>query len=130
MALVCQNLDPQVRGWKALERLKAFPPGLNPLYKRMINQVCNSEGAGLCKSVLAVISAVYRPITLYEMEVIIDMPDSDSGCHEDLTEIVGLCGSFLTLKERTIFLIHQSAKDFLFKQAIYRIFPSSIEAIH
>ena len=115
---------------KNLERMRAFPPALNPLHERMIDQVCNPEDAGLCKGVLVVISAVYQLITLDEIEVFVDMPDSDSGCHENLKEIVALCCSFLTLKDRTIFFIHQPAKDYLLKQAVDRIFPSRIEAIH
>ena len=37
---------------------------------------------------------------------------------------------FLTLRDRTISFVHQSAKDFLLKQARGEIFPSGIEDIH
>jgi len=45
------------------------------------------------------------------------MPDGVAGEHEALMEIIGYCRSFLTLRERTIFFVHQSAKDFLIDKA-------------
>jgi len=44
--------------------------------------------------------------------------------------MIGLCGSFLTLRERTISFVHQSANDFLLEQARDETFPSGIEEIH
>jgi hypothetical protein len=129
VALVCQELA-NISGWNAQKRLTAFPPGLDALYRRMMDQICNSEDAELCKRILAVVSAVFRPVTLDELESFVDMPDGVSGNYEDLAEIIGLCGSFLTLRERTISFVHQSAKDFLLEKASKEIFPSGIEDIH
>ncbi|KAF2429981.1 hypothetical protein EJ08DRAFT_670710 [Tothia fuscella] len=129
VALVCQELS-KISGWKAQQKLVAFPPGLNALYKRMMTQIEDSEDVELCKRILAVVSAVYRPLTLCELESFVDMPDGVSGTFEALSEIIGLCGSFLTLRERTISFVHQSAKDFLVEQTYNEIFPSGIEYIH
>lgn len=57
-------------------------------------------------------STVYRPITLSELSSLIEMPDYDYD-NEALSEIITVCGSFLTLRENTITFVHQSAKDFL-----------------
>jgi len=129
VALVCQELS-NISGWKAQKKLTAFPPGLDALYRRMIDQIRDSEDSELCKRMLAVVSTVYRPVTLDELASFVDMPDDVSNDYEALSEIVGLCGSFLTLRERSISFVHQSAKDFLFKEACYDIFPSGIEDIH
>ncbi|KAK4118487.1 WD40 repeat-like protein [Parathielavia appendiculata] len=129
VALVCQELA-TTPGWKAQKKLAVFPPGLDALYGRMMDQICQSEDAVLCKDILAIISVVYQPITLDELTALVDALDDISGNYEDLTEIVGLCGSFLTLRERTISFVHQSARDFLLKQACDVIFPSRIEGIH
>ncbi len=59
-----------------------------------------------------------------------DTPDRIAGNSKALTEIVGLCGSFLTLRERTISFVHQSAKDFLLQQARGEIFPSGVDDVH
>ncbi|KAK4153208.1 hypothetical protein C8A00DRAFT_43834 [Chaetomidium leptoderma] len=129
VALVCQELA-TAPGWKAQKKLAAFPPGLNAFYRRMMDQICNSEDAVLCKDILAIVSVVYRPITLDELTALVDALDGVSGDYEALAEIVGLCGSFLTLHKRTISFVHQSAKDFLLKQAHDEIFPSGIEDTH
>ncbi|KAL2137696.1 hypothetical protein VTI28DRAFT_8520 [Corynascus sepedonium] len=112
------------------ESLKTFPPGLDELYRRMIGQICNSRHAKLLRQILAVVSVVYRPVTLDELHSLVDTPYHASGDDRALKEIVGLCGSFLTLRARTISFIHQSAKDFLLKQARDEIFPSGMEDVH
>ena len=129
VALVCQELS-KTSGWKAQQKLTAFPPRLDALYSRMMEQIKNSEDAELCKRILAIVSAVYRPLTLCELESLVDMPDEVAGEYEALSEIIGLCGSFLTLRERTISFIHQSAKDFLIEKTYNEIFPFGIEHIH
>jgi hypothetical protein len=132
VALVCQNLT-NIPERKVQKKLSAFPPGLNALYQRIMDQIYNlkdSKDADLCKSILAVISAVRRPITLDKLIVFVDMPGEISLDYEVLAEIIGLCGSFLTLRDHTIFFIHQSAKDFLLGEAAPQIFPSGIEDIH
>jgi hypothetical protein len=126
VALVCQQLThPNVRKHHTLTKLHAFPPGLNNLYRRMIGQIRDSEDAELCKRILAVVSVVYRPVTLDKLETFVDMPTSAS-----LTEIIELCGSFLTLRDRTISFVHQSAKDYLLEQAFDEIFPLGKEEAH
>jgi hypothetical protein len=75
----------------------AFPPRLDALYRRIIDQIRESEEAELCKSILAVVSAVYRPITLDKLPAFIDLPNGVTSEYEALSEIIGLCGSFLTL---------------------------------
>jgi hypothetical protein len=129
VALVCQQLA-NISGWEAEEMLTTFPPGLDALYRRMMDQIYNSRHAKLLQRILAVVSVVYRPITLDELPALVDTPNRVSGNGKALAEIVGLCGPFLTLRERTIYFVHQSAKDFLLKQARDEIFPSGIEEVH
>ena len=129
VALVCQELS-NVSGWKAPQKLIAFPPGLDALYRRMLDQIRESEEVVLCKSILAVVSAVYRPVTLNELTSLVEMPYSVAGDYEALSEIIGLCGSFLTLREHTISFVHQSAKGFLIEKAYNEIYPSGIERMH
>jgi hypothetical protein len=95
VALVCQDLAKTSR-WNTLLKLTAFPPGLDALYKRIIDQICGSEDAGLCNRILAVVSAVYQLVTLDKLTSFVDMPDGVSD-DESLTKVIGLCGSFLTL---------------------------------
>ncbi|KAH7363989.1 hypothetical protein BKA65DRAFT_127019 [Rhexocercosporidium sp. MPI-PUGE-AT-0058] len=116
VALVCQELS-NLSGWKAIQKLKALPPGLDALYQRMMDQIKASEDSELCMNVLAVVSTVYRPITIDELVTLVKMPNGVDGEYEALAEIIGYCRSFLAIRERTIFFVHQSAKDFLIGKA-------------
>ena len=129
VALVCQEMS-NVSGWTAKQEWTAFPPGLNSLYRRMMDQITDLKNADLCKRILAIISTVYRPITLDELTAFVDMPDGVTSDSKALFEIIGLCGSFLTLQGRTISFVHQSAKDFLLAKASSKIFPSGKEETH
>ena len=121
-------------GWKATKKVTAFPPELNPFYRRMMDQIRGVEDAEdgeLCTQILAVVSAVYRPVLLNELPLLIDLPDGvASDDYKALSDIVGLCGSFLTLREHTISFVHQSAKDFLIKEAQNEIYPCGVESVH
>ena len=41
-----------------------------------------------------------------------------------------MCGSFLTIRDDKVYIIHQSAKDFLSKEASHNFFPRGIGDIH
>ena len=129
VALLYENLK-NIPRWKTFAKLKEFPPGLNLLYQRMLEQICKSDDANLCKQILAIVSAVYQPITFIEITSFIETFNDTANDYESLVSIIGLCGSFLTLRKDTISFVHQSAKDFLVKEASKGIFPSSIADIH
>ncbi|KAJ5414868.1 hypothetical protein N7509_000202 [Penicillium cosmopolitanum] len=128
VALVCQNLE-KIRT-NVIKKLKSFPPGLEALYGRMIGQVRESEDAELCKEILAIMSTIFRPITLHELTSLIELPDDDYDDVVSLEEIIAICGSFLTVRGHTIVFVHQSAKEFLLKEALSEILPRGIEAEH
>jgi N-terminal domain of NWD NACHT-NTPase/NACHT domain len=129
VALVYENLQ-KVKPWNVLTRLNQFPPGLDPLYGRMMEQINNSDDANLCKRILASIAIIYRPVTLKELTSLVDLPESLSHNLKLLAEIIGLCGSFLTIREGTIYFVHQSAKDYLFTKVVDTIFPSGLGVAH
>ncbi|KAF1810848.1 beta transducin-like protein HET-D2Y [Eremomyces bilateralis CBS 781.70] len=129
VALVCQELA-NASEWEAEEMALAFPPGLDLLYKRMLDQIYSSRYAKLCKSILAIVLTVRRPITLDELVCFVNMLNRVAGKYEALSEIIGLCGSFLNIREHTIYLVHQSAKDFLAHKQRNEIHPSGIEDTH
>ncbi|KAF2678922.1 HET-domain-containing protein [Lentithecium fluviatile CBS 122367] len=129
VALVCQNLEATPR-WEASRSLAKFPPGLDSLYERMMEQICKSDNADLCKRILASVAIVLRPITLKELTSLFEMPEDVSDDPKSLREMVGLCGSFLTIEGDTVYFVHQSAKDFLFAKALNKIFPFGTEEVH
>ncbi|KAK1998249.1 hypothetical protein LX36DRAFT_719328 [Colletotrichum falcatum] len=134
VALVCERLaHSEVQQRHTLEILKMFPPGLEPLYGRMIKDISRSIDANLCKEILAIVSVVYRPVTLQELLCVVESPNLFGNNLEDLKEVIRSCGSFLTLREGTIYFVHQSAKDFLLNKAYSafdQIFPDGIAHQH
>jgi hypothetical protein len=68
VAAVCKQLKETTR-WNTVANLnkKTFPPGLDPLHKRMIRQIYKSDDAEICKHILSFVPIVYRPITLAEL---------------------------------------------------------------
>ncbi|CAG8888278.1 unnamed protein product [Penicillium egyptiacum] len=128
-ALVCKNLA-RVPARNVRKKLENFPSGLDELYQRMLNQISESDDAEFCKHLLDITTTVYRPVTLDELASFIDLPEDVAGDYETLKEIIESCGSFLTLRERKISLVHQSAKDFLLQKASAKIFLGHAENIH
>jgi hypothetical protein len=128
VALVCQDLQATAKR-NVLKKLSSFPPGLDALYERMMRQISNSDDVELCKHVLATVALAYRPITLGELVTLAE-PLEDMADETEVREIIGLCGSFLTLREDTVYFVHQSARDFLFAKAFDEVFPDGIEDGH
>jgi hypothetical protein len=95
-----------------------------------MKQIRNSNYADLCNRILASIAVVYRPVTLTELTSLIDVLEDMSDDIESLQEIVGFCGSFLTVRKDAIYFVHQSAKDYLLAKAFNEIFPFGKEGIH
>jgi hypothetical protein len=96
----------------------------------MVEQVRGSQEIEIYERILRVVIAVYRPITLEELPALVDIPDGVSNDNEFLTEVIGGCGSFLILRERDIFFVHQSAKDFLLETPLNETLVRGIEAKH
>jgi hypothetical protein len=121
VALVLQELETVDRR-NTLKRVEAFPSGLGPLYRQMMDQVTKSDDADLYRRILSIVAVVYRPITLRELVSLddaLDEPDNLENLSEkveDLEQTIGQCGSFLTIREGTIYFVHQSAKDFLLQE--------------
>jgi hypothetical protein len=75
-------------------------------------------------------SIVYRPITLDELVSLIELPDHLSNDSKTLSEVIATCGSFLTMSEKTINFVYQSAQEFLLRKSQNAIFPRGIETEH
>ncbi|KAF2734202.1 hypothetical protein EJ04DRAFT_543748 [Polyplosphaeria fusca] len=128
-ALVCQNLN-QMSRFNVVKKLEAFPPGLNSLYDRMIERINNSDDAELHRHILAIVAVIYRPVTLQELTSLIEELDDMARETDSVQEVVNLCGSLLTIQDGIVYFIHQSAKDFLLKEAFDVIFPSGRAVVH
>lgn len=125
---MCQDLEKTAKR-NVLKKLNSFPPGLDALYQQMMQQISASDDAELCTQVLASVALLYRPITLAELMALTELLE-DIVDEAEVREIVGLSGSFLTLRADTVYFVHQSAQDFLLVKACNEVFPDGIEAAH
>ncbi|KAJ9413287.1 transcriptional activator of glycolytic enzymes-domain-containing protein [Fusarium oxysporum] len=120
--------DPRVPRQHMLTKLTSFPAGLDQLYERMMEHIINSDDAGLCKQILATVSVVYSPVTLKELISLVESLEEFD--QDELKEIIGSCGSFLTLRKGVIYFVHQSAKEYLLDKASNQIVPSGTTDQH
>lgn len=109
VALVFKELESN-HGYHAVDIIKALPPGLPKLYGHMMTKIENGNKRQIeyCKSVLAATCLAYRPLSVSELAVVATLPSKIKP-----QDIVEECGSFLTTRGETVYLIHQSAKDWL-----------------
>jgi hypothetical protein len=129
VALVCQDLKTTPK-WNVLKKLAQFPPGLDSLYRRMLQQIRESDSAEICLGVLVVTAVLYQPVTVAELVILTKQLADFTDDLESVREIISLCGSFLTLRDNTVYFVHHSAKDFLVTKARNEVFPDGDECIH
>jgi hypothetical protein len=129
VALVCQDLKTTPK-FNVLRKIALLPPGLDALYKRMLDQISESDIAEVCRQVLASTAVLYRPVTISELIALVQPLEHLVGDLVSVREIVSLCGSFLTLQEDKVYFVHQSAKDFLFAKALDEVFPDGTVDVH
>jgi hypothetical protein len=129
VALVCRDLKVTANR-HVLKKLALFPPGLDALYERMMHQMSETDDAEVCRQVLASTAILYRPVTIPELISLVQSLEEFVNDLELVREIVSLCGSFLTLREDTVYFVHQSAKDFLFVKGLDKVFPHGTKDAH
>lgn len=129
VALVCQNLR-EVKPWHIMTKLRTFPPGLDAVYERMIQQIDETDDAASCKRILATVVVAYRLITIHEVTCLVSLPEGMAEKLEWVEDLISLCGSLLTVRDGTIYLVHQSATDYLLGKASAAVFQDGIEEAH
>jgi hypothetical protein len=123
-----------------LQVARSFPSGLTNLYERMMVVVRQSRDKKFCEAVLALSAVAIRPLTLLEIATLDGRLEDVSEDPEAINDIARSCGSFLTIREDTVHLVHQSARDYLIQdseifplgttQQHYEIFLNSLNTIH
>jgi hypothetical protein len=104
-----RDLDLVVHGSEALEIVEEIPLALSNLYDYIITRIMKKrKDLQYYKNVLVVITLARRPLSLRELAVL-------AGLRPKIKPrtIVKKCGSFLTTEKDTVYLIHQTAKEWL-----------------
>lgn len=125
VALAFKVLD-TVHGHSAVKRIREIPPGLSKLYDHMMTRIESGEllDPQDCKTVLAATTLSFRPLSLYELAALVDLP-------LDVAETaIEMCGSFLTVIGEKVNLIHQSAKDYLERNFTLKLQPAGVAQGH
>jgi hypothetical protein len=131
VALVVQELE-HVDSWKVRQVVQDVPRGLDDLYARMIDQMkqLTSEDMEYCRLILSATVLAYRPLQLLELGVVSGLPDEIAGEARNIETMIKRSGSFLTVRDESIYFVHQSAKDYLFEKGGQSIFSSDFSATH
>lgn len=130
-ALVIKELR-KVEGWDILDVLEEIPAGLEGLYDQMAEQIqrLGKKNPKHCWQILSAALLAYRPLHILEMGVLSGLPKNISSKAENMQSIITMCGSFLGVRDDLVYLVHQSAKDYLSEKARSSIFPSGHKEAH
>jgi hypothetical protein len=115
VSAVCSALESTSRR-KALSVLKKLPVELRNTYQQMLDDVRSmhdAEDTGLCMRTLAAMASSRRPMRPVELAASAGLPSDCIKDHDSLTELIYLCGSFLTIRGEAVYTTHSSARDFL-----------------
>ncbi|VUC37594.1 unnamed protein product [Clonostachys rosea] len=104
--------------------LNSLPKSLEAEYDKILSRI-NLNRRYAAEILLRIVADAYRPLSLSELDVAFELAtggqdaqtlnDLDLGLDEDSTasRLRNLCGLFIYIDNSKIFLIHQSARDFL-----------------
>ncbi|KAF3076988.1 hypothetical protein CFAM422_000564 [Trichoderma lentiforme] len=131
VSLVIGELD-AASSWEVQHIVKELPESLKEIYRRMISKIQNHRQliAEQCWLLLATAAVAYRPLRLDELALLAGLRDDILDKPRLIVEVVNLCGSFLTILNGIVYIIHQSAKEFLLEDESRDIFPLGIGHIH
>jgi hypothetical protein len=113
VSLVCKELE-GVPLYRTREVLQALPPGLDPLYDRMMAQIVAQDAKTVryCRDILRSITLAIRPLQLRELAVAAGLPKDLFSDVQAVADLASHCGSFLTVREGIVSFIHLSAQDY------------------
>lgn len=103
--------------------ISKMPQTVNDAYESIL---ARSQDRGEVRRILAIILAASAPLTLAEMNVAVSI-DGDENCPDSIddldleeeedfkTRLRSICGLFITINDRRIYLIHLTAREFLLR---------------
>jgi hypothetical protein len=118
--------------WDPLAVVEEALAGLPELYNRMMDQLqrLSPRNADICQSLLCTAAIAYRPLYLAEMGSLRRLPGQATVLAETVRKIVAMCGSFLTIRDEQVYLVPQSAKDYLSDKMRAAALPSENKMHH
>ena len=126
VSLILDDLEkgPRVSQGALNDLVSTIPRTLDAVYEKILGQSSEPEYA---TKLLHIVVAATRPLSLKEMNVAFAIKSSDQS-NEDLDlepDICGtikdLCGPFVKFIDSKIYLVHQTAKEFLIKKSFVEL---------
>ena len=118
VSLVLADLESSLRvsEMKLVELISQIPTNLNTMYEKILGKSPSPKDA---QKILYIILGAIRPLSLAEMNIAFVIKPEDQG-YEDLEleptierTIRNLCGLFVKVVDSKIYLVHQTAREFL-----------------
>ncbi|KAF3073766.1 hypothetical protein CFAM422_004130 [Trichoderma lentiforme] len=130
VALVVEQLH-KTDHWDVENVLEEMPKDLESLYGLILDraETLGKRSQEICQVLLSIITTAKRPLHLEELLVFINSHWKGSRHFkttyglQDVRDMTKTCGSVLSIREDTVYFIHQSAKDYVVENAARRIFP-------
>ncbi|UKZ71861.1 uncharacterized protein TrAtP1_012806 [Trichoderma atroviride] len=134
VTLVAQQL--RDAGRPHIERiLEEMPEDLESLYDEIMERSKKGwkNDTEACLSLLATVTAAERPLHIDELYLFSSsqlIATKVRYLSSDIEYLAKVCGSFITIVDKTIYFIHQSVKDYMTHKGATSIFPGGIEHQH
>lgn len=122
------------KDWKKL--IESPPQNVNDAYATLLEKVPKGH-EGSVNILLHLMVAAYRPLTLHEMSIALNVRDNlgahdekDLGLQPDTQFkqwIIHMCGFFVTIYDSQLYFIHQTAKEFLAKTEPETSWPEGLD---
>lgn len=118
VSLVLADLESSLRAseMKLAELVSQIPTNLNDMYEKILGKSQSPKDA---QKILYIIVGAVRPLSLAEMNIAFVIKPEDRN-HDDLDlepaiemTIRNLCGLFVKVVDSKIYLVHQTAREFL-----------------
>jgi ankyrin repeat protein len=123
--------------WPAEESIRLIPPSVNAAYGKILARVPSNQ-VNTVRKILQIIVGARRPLTTQEMAMALGIalyPESRSAAKAGIDpvrlarKIRQLCGLFVFINNSKIYLIHQTAREFLIRRDFIRN-PNSMYAFN
>lgn len=157
VSLVAKELR-EAQVWDVEQVINEVPPDLERLYGRMLKQIdgLKHKNPQNCRLILATVTMANHPLNLEEIAVLtglmtnepntVDASNKTNGLErrsylngkskssksskQQINDMIKLCGSFLTIKDERVFIVHHSAKDFLLGDTFESFFQQQKSQLH
>ncbi|KAL7926211.1 hypothetical protein ACQKWADRAFT_282061 [Trichoderma austrokoningii] len=128
-ALMIEQLH-NIDHWEVADTLEEMPKGLGGIYDLALDRIgkLRDRPREACRVLLSIAAAAKRPLRLMELLVFINGHWTGEGRFKstyqlrDVRDMTNSCGSILSIRDETVYFVHQSAKDYLVRAAAERIF--------